>query len=155
MEHPQNETNQYVFTSNQLGLWDDQQQKSCDASKILISAQNLNNLVYIHLRDLTWATPRIFCWQDDRRSRSDLSSQGQVDSVQCLLQCQLRRWEQSIINYLVHGLIIAIIKDQYSHPNITLLSSRWIISAKDELPTNRDQLSQSNTRDSNDRSKIM
>ena len=31
----------------------------------------LNDLVYIHLCDLTWATPRIFCWQDDRRSRSD------------------------------------------------------------------------------------
>ena len=45
----------------------------------------LNDLVYIHLCDLTWATPRIFCWQDDRRSRSDLSSQGQVDSVQCKL----------------------------------------------------------------------
>ena len=108
----------------------------------------LNDLVYIHLCDLTWATPRIFCWQDDRRSRSDLSSQGQVDSVQCLLQCQLRRWKQPIINNLVHGLFIAIIKDQYSHQNITLLSGRWILSAKNELSTNGDQLSQSNTRDS-------
>ena len=104
---------------------------------------------------VTWLEPHIFCWQDDRRSRSDLSSQGQVDSVQCLLQRQLCRWKQSIINYLVHALIIAIIKDQYSHPNITLLSSRWIISAKDKLLTNGDQLSLSNTRDSNDRSKIM
>ena len=71
MEHPPNETIQYVFTSNQLGLFNFQQQKCCDASTILISAESLNDLVYIHLCDLTWATPRIFCWQDDRRSRSD------------------------------------------------------------------------------------
>ena len=45
--------------------------KCCDASKILISAESLNDLVYIHLCDLTWAKPRFFCWQDDRRSRSD------------------------------------------------------------------------------------
>ena len=68
---PPNEIIQYVFTSNQLGLWNFQQQKCCDASTILISAESLNDLVYIHLCDLTWATPRIFCWQDDRRSRSD------------------------------------------------------------------------------------
>ena len=127
-----------MSTSNQFGLWDFQQKQSYDASTILISAQNLNDLVYIHLCDLTWATPRIFCWQDDRRSRSDQSSQGHVDSVQCLLQCQLCSQQQSIINYLVHALIIAIIKDQYSHPNISLLSGRWIISAKDELLTNGD-----------------
>ena len=130
MEHPSNETIQYVFTSNQLGLWNFQQQKCCDASTILISAESLNDLIYIHLCDLAWATPRIFCWQDDRRSRSDLSSQGQVDSVQCLLQCQLRRWKQPIINNFRHGLFIAIIKDQYSHQNITLLSGRWIYQPK-------------------------
>ena len=153
MEHPPNETIQYVFTSNQLGLWNFQQQKICDASKILISAESLNDLVYIHLCDLTWATHFLLTrWQEVQIWSS---SQGQVDSVQCLLQRQLCRWKQSIINYLVHALIIAIIKDQYSHPNITLLSSRWIISAKDKLLTNGDQLSLSNTRDSNDRSKIM
>ena len=85
----------------------------------------LNDLVYIHLCDLTWATPRIFCWQDDRRSRSDLSSQGQVDSVQCKL---------SIISFM-HWL------SQSSRISSLTQTSRF--SAADEL-------SQSNTRDSND-----